>query len=46
LEKKYGTQATNAATNLPNSSTQDRAAAQKEYELYWQELRERELKRQ
>lgn len=44
--KKYGTPAANAATNLPISSTQDPAAAQKEYEAYLQELRERELKRQ
>lgn len=44
--KKYGTQVTNAGSFPTGSSTQDHAAAQKEYEAYLQELRERELKRQ
>ncbi len=43
--KKYGTQAANTGSS-PSGTTQDPAAAQREYEAYLQELRERELKRQ
>lgn len=44
--KKYGTQGANLITRPSSPQTQDHAAAQKEYEAYLQELRQRELKRQ
>lgn len=44
--KKYGSKAANATSTPSGPSSQDPAAAQREYEAYLQELRERELKRQ
>lgn len=48
--KKYGTKAVNAGTNPSGTDpsdtpSQDRAAAQKEYEAYLEEMRERLLRR-
>ncbi|MES2981256.1 MAG: hypothetical protein V4727_02995 [Verrucomicrobiota bacterium] len=43
--KKYGTQSANAGSS-PSGTKQDHATAQKEYEAYLQELRDRQMKRQ